>query len=96
MAKGFVPVAPTGTRGRRPSIDDTGIAYKLVLVHGVRRGLQIDTDPAKLRSINKSKYTKYAKYAKYDLVFVGPCTLPALKIRHTRGTACQCLSLYGF
>ena len=25
MAKGIVPVAPTGTRGRRPSIEETGI-----------------------------------------------------------------------
>ncbi len=66
---------------------------KLVRDHGVRRRLKINTDPARLRSINKSKYAKYAKYAKYDLVFVGPCTLPALKHRHTRSTACQCLSL---
>ncbi len=28
MAKGIVPVAPTGTRGRRPSMEDTGITYK--------------------------------------------------------------------
>jgi hypothetical protein len=48
-----------------------------VLVHGVRRRLQIDTDPARLRSINKLEYAKYAKYAEYDLIFVGPCTLPA-------------------
>ncbi len=67
---------------------------KLVLVHGISRRLH--TDPARLRLIDKSKYAKYAKYAKYDLVFVGPCTLPALKQRHTRGTACQCLSLHGF
>ncbi len=49
----------------------------LVLVHSVRR----------LRSINKLEYAKYSKYAEYDLIFVGPCTLPALKHRHTRGTA---------
>jgi hypothetical protein len=42
-----------------------------VLVHGVRRRLQIDTDPARLRSINKLEYAKYAKYAEYDLIF-GP------------------------
>jgi hypothetical protein len=64
-----------------------------VLVHSVRTLLQIDTDPARLRSINKSKYAKYAKYAKYDLVSVGPCTLPALKYRCTCGTACQCLCM---
>jgi hypothetical protein len=69
---------------------------KLVLVHGISRRLQIDTDPARLRSINKSKYAEYAKYAKYDLVSMGPCTLPAPKHRRTRGTACQFLSLYGF
>ena len=28
MAKCIVPVAPTGTRGRRPSMEDTGITYK--------------------------------------------------------------------
>ena len=28
MAKGIVPVAPTGTRGRRPSMEDTVITYK--------------------------------------------------------------------
>ena len=28
MVKGIVPVAPTGTRGRRPSMEDTGITYK--------------------------------------------------------------------
>ena len=28
MAKGIVPVAPTGTRGRRPSMEETGITYK--------------------------------------------------------------------
>jgi hypothetical protein len=28
MAKGTVPVAPTGTRGRRPSMEITGITYK--------------------------------------------------------------------
>ena len=28
MAKGIVPVAPTGTRGRRPRMEDTGITYK--------------------------------------------------------------------
>ncbi len=28
MAKGIVPVAPTGTRGRRPSMEDTRITYK--------------------------------------------------------------------
>ena len=28
MAKGIVPAAPTGTRGRRPSMEDTGITYK--------------------------------------------------------------------
>ncbi len=49
---------------------------KLVLVHGVRRRLQIDTDPARLRLINKLEYAKYAEYAEYDLIFVGPCTLP--------------------
>ncbi len=59
---------------------------RLVLVHGVRWRLQIRTDPARLRSINKSKYAKYAKYAKYDLVSVGPCTLPALKHRRTCGS----------
>ncbi len=48
-----------------------------MLVHGVRRRLQIDTDPARLRSINKLKYAKYAKYAEYDLMNVGPCTHPA-------------------
>jgi hypothetical protein len=33
-----LPVAPTGTSGRRPSMEDTGITYKLVsvLVHGTR------------------------------------------------------------
>ncbi len=28
MAKGIFPVAPTGTSGRRPSMEDTGITYK--------------------------------------------------------------------
>ena len=28
MTKGIVPVAPTGTRGRSPSMEDTGITYK--------------------------------------------------------------------
>ncbi len=28
MAKGIVLVAPTGTRGRRPRMEDTGITYK--------------------------------------------------------------------
>ncbi len=70
---------------------------KLVLVHGVTVNgrLQIDTDPARLRSINILEYTKYAKNSEYDLLFLGPCTLPALKRKRTRGTACQCLSLYG-
>ena len=49
MAKGIVPVAPTGTRGRHPSMEDTGITYKTCLVS---RLLQIDTDPARLRSTN--------------------------------------------
>ena len=57
---------------------------RLVLVHGVRRRLQIDTDPPRLRSIDKSEYAQYVKYAKYDLISVGPCTLPAQRRRHTR------------
>ncbi len=48
-----------------------------VLVHGVLRWLQVDTDPARLRSINKLEHAKYAKYAENDLIFVGPCTFPA-------------------
>jgi hypothetical protein len=28
MAKGIVPVAPKGTRGRRPSMEETGITHK--------------------------------------------------------------------
>ncbi len=42
----------------------------LVLFHGVRRRLQIDTDQGRMRSRNKSKYAKHAKYAKYDLVCI--------------------------
>jgi hypothetical protein len=68
---------------------------RLVLVHGARRPLQIDTDPPRLRSMNISENAEY-EYAKYDLVSVGLCTLPALKYRRTRGTAYQWLSLYGF
>jgi hypothetical protein len=60
-------------------MEDTGIIFKRVsvLVHGVRRQLHIDTDPARLRSINKLEYAKYAEYAESDLIFVGPCTFPA-------------------
>jgi len=79
MAKDIVPVAPTGTRGRYPSMEGTGITYK-----------------TRLKWKNKLEYAKYAKSAEYHLVFFGPCTLPALKHRHSRGTACQCPSLYGF
>ncbi len=28
MAKGIIPVAPKGTRGRHPSMEETGITYK--------------------------------------------------------------------
>ena len=70
---------------------------RLVLSHGARRLLQIDTDPARLRSTyNKSEYVQYAKYAKYDLISSGHCTLPAQKHRRNHGTACLCLSSYGF
>ena len=70
---------------------------RLGLSHGARRLLQIDTDPARLRSSNnKSEYAKYAKYAKYDLISCGHCTLPAQKHRHNHGTAYLCLSSYGF
>ena len=89
MAKGIVPVAPTGTRGRRPSMEDTGITYKTC-------ACSRHTDPPRLRLINKSEYEEYVKYAQYDLVFAGPCTLPAQKHRRIRGTACQRLSWYGF
>ena len=34
MAKGIVPVAPTGTRGRRPSMEDTGITHLESWPHG--------------------------------------------------------------
>ena len=69
---------------------------KLVLVHGIRRLFWIGTELARLKWKNKLEYAKYAKYAEYHLVFFGPCTLPALKHRHSRGTACQCPSLYVF
>ena len=70
---------------------------RLVLSHSTHRLLQIDTDPARLRSTyNKSEYVQYAKYAKYDLTSGVHCTLPAQKHRRNHGTACLCLSLYGF
>ncbi len=43
---------------------------RLVLVHGARRRLQIDTDPPSLRLMTvdlQSEYAKYAKYTQYDL-----------------------------
>ena len=69
---------------------------RLVLAHGARRSLQIDTVQPTLWFTNNSEYAKYAKYAQYDLVSEGQCTLPAQKHRHTHGTACLCLSLYEF
>ena len=70
---------------------------RLVLFHGARRLLQIDTDPARLGSTNNnSECAQYAKYAQYNLISGGHCTLPAQKQSRNRGTACLCLSLYGF
>ncbi len=102
MSKCIVLVSPSGTRGSRPSLEQTGMTYNTCACS--RRSLtmadwQSSTQAEvgkKSKDVVYAEYTEYAKYAEFDLVFLAQCTPPAQKNRHARAAASQRRSLFWF